>query len=394
MTRSTLARLGLAAEHPDRKRGCRVNPPSLAVAPFAGCAMPDETPTWWTVAQAAVWIRTRDLAAVEKLEPREVQSLALANGVVPGVLEAADYLTVALGRGRFVARGRLALPLIDAKTGADAGYRMLDTDAAAIPQSFWSLEGGRFPVEIDRIIAKAPDDASLWIEITLDADLITGRWQTPAALLEGAPLLIGRALAELPNAGTSREMPGGLEDNPAWFLLHPDVIVTGLNAGGERVQIERGTLEDAFTVDMEANTLTAAGLHWPAVNVALADDGAVATVGHHPIMRAEPVKAPLAAATDADAMPAAEQADIKSTPPPAPQRPHTAKASQAAHDREYKKYRDECVVVGRSPNVNEDEPAGRVALGARFDREKWRNSRRQFKPEGWSSTGKRKARVI
>ena len=75
-----------------------------------------------------------------------------------------------------------------------------------------------------------------------------------------------------------------------------------------------------------------------------------------------------------------------------PRRPYAGKAPQAEHNREYKKYRDACVAAGKSPNVNDDEPAGRDALGARYNREKWRNARHKLKLEGWSSTGKRKAR--
>jgi hypothetical protein len=74
-------------------------------------------------------------------------------------------------------------------------------------------------------------------------------------------------------------------------------------------------------------------------------------------------------------------------------RPHMAKASQAEHDRQYAKYRDACVAAGNSPNVNDDEAPGRDALGGRFDRDKWRDSRRRLKAKDWSSTGKRKGKL-
>jgi hypothetical protein len=80
---------------------------------------------WWTVPQAAVWIRTRDQAAVEALGEPEARSLAVVAGAIPGVLTASGCLREALRRGRLSARGRLVLPELAAATG-EIAYRALD----------------------------------------------------------------------------------------------------------------------------------------------------------------------------------------------------------------------------------------------------------------------------
>jgi hypothetical protein len=73
--------------------------------------------------------------------------------------------------------------------------------------------------------------------------------------------------------------------------------------------------------------------------------------------------------------------------------PHSGKASQEEHNKYYRAYVDECVANGRSPNVNDDETAGRRILGERYERTKWRTSRSRFAPlDEWSSTGKRKGK--
>jgi hypothetical protein len=59
-----------------------------------------ESARWWTVPQAAVWIRTRDRAAVDKLDERQSGSLALASMAIAGTLTASACLREALRLGR------------------------------------------------------------------------------------------------------------------------------------------------------------------------------------------------------------------------------------------------------------------------------------------------------
>jgi hypothetical protein len=67
-----------------------------------------------------------------------------------------------------------------------------------------------------------------------------------------------------------------------------------------------------------------------------------------------------------------------------------ARATQAEHDKWYRGYRDDCIQAGSSPNVNEDEAAGRIALGDRYDRDKARKARARWAPADWKSRAKRR----
>jgi len=89
---------------------------------YAGGAMTeDDGEQWWTIPQAAVWIRTRDLSAVQALDFRQRTSLFIAADTIPGVFPTAtDCLREALKRGRLAGRGRMALRELAVASGEPA----------------------------------------------------------------------------------------------------------------------------------------------------------------------------------------------------------------------------------------------------------------------------------
>src|SRR5206468_12296735 len=90
-----------------------------------GAVREDDSDRWWTIPQAAVWIRTRDLSAVQALDHRQEISLFIAADTIPGVFPAAtDCLREALKRGRLAVRGRMALPEL-AVAGGERIWRLL-----------------------------------------------------------------------------------------------------------------------------------------------------------------------------------------------------------------------------------------------------------------------------
>jgi hypothetical protein len=91
-----------------------------------------ESARWWRVPRAAVWIRTRDRVAVDKLDERQSGSLALASMAIAGTLTASACLREALRLGRFAARGRLVRPELVVASGERA-YRILNDHAEPIP---------------------------------------------------------------------------------------------------------------------------------------------------------------------------------------------------------------------------------------------------------------------
>jgi hypothetical protein len=76
------------------------------------------------------------------------------------------------------------------------------------------------------------------------------------------------------------------------------------------------------------------------------------------------------------------------------QRPPGTRASQAEHDRWFKKHRDALIAAGTSSNSKEDETAGRAegALGTRFDRDRARDARERLAPSEWKSTATRRGK--
>lgn len=240
--------------------------------------MDDDEPTRrWTVPQAAAWIRTRSLDAVNRLDERQARSLALAEmeRSLPGVVQAAHCLRSALKQGRIVALGQPAKLEMTAATG-ELKFWILDDATTTVPLAFW--QAGTFADDH----AVAPGELGgfdHWVRLTIDASDCRQHWPTPESILDGETKPIGNFLADL-----LREP----EDRPAWLLDRDDVIVTGLNAGGERVAIDRGVFRTGSFIVDEANTLRAAGLCWPSVEVSMSGDGERPAPGSHGVMRDTP----------------------------------------------------------------------------------------------------------
>src|SRR5215831_9940848 len=149
---------------------CRRREPAPAPSPVsstvAGCApwtaSDRDGARWWSIPQAAVWIRTRDLSAVQALDHRQQTSLFIAADTMPGVFPAAtDCLREALKRGRLAARGRMALPELAAADGEPA-WRLLSDGPELVPESFWQ-SGGAFTDGLEHgVVAMAPGVQERW----------------------------------------------------------------------------------------------------------------------------------------------------------------------------------------------------------------------------------------
>jgi hypothetical protein len=216
--------------------------------------------TWWTVAQACVWIRMRDLAMVEVLDQNEVQSLALASLQFPGTFPASKFLLAAVTVGNPTAMGRKTRLITDVSTGKSHN-KSLSESREPIPREFWET-GGTFSDQgahaffsKDKDENDEGDEATCWRDIAFDRDAIMSGWQWPAAILADRALPLGEALAELRR-----------EDDPFWILAHPTVTVTGLRAG-IRGPIDRDALQSSCCIDPATNSIkTNDGMHhWSAV---------------------------------------------------------------------------------------------------------------------------------
>jgi hypothetical protein len=186
---------------------------------------------WWTVPQAAVWIRTHDLAKVEALGGDV--TLDVAEVLHPGAAVAIQFLVKALQRGR-VEDGELYV-LVRSR-----GILQGSVERCDIPPSFWSNRGD-LQLEVDestvRVIARRPAcvetnwNTITWTSITIAAEDCRRCWPSSAEVL-ATPLSLLDAFQRLTTA----------VDHLPWLLTHPDVIVTGLNAKGERVEVDRAVL--------------------------------------------------------------------------------------------------------------------------------------------------------
>lgn len=223
-----------------------------------------ESTCWWTVPQAAAWIRTRDRTAVEALDERQVKSLAVAALAIPGLLTASACLAEALRRGRFTARGQPVSPELGAAD--EMAYRALG-ETGDIPESFWRRGGEFTDIDSEFVLAAAAHTAARYKDVAVDADDIVGHWQAPASLFAGGKLSLKEALARLWPAP---------EDQPIWLLTHPNVRATGLDAAGEPVVIDFGhplrILPDCNAVETENGRLA-----WSAVTLGLAASRAPST---------------------------------------------------------------------------------------------------------------------
>lgn len=220
----------------------------------------DEGEQWWTIPQAAVWIRTRDLSTVQALGFRQRTSLFIAADTIPGLFPAAtDCLREALGRGRLAARGRMALREL-AVAGGEPAWRLLGDEPELVPETFWQ-SGGDFTDDPEHgVVAAAPGEQERWKDLVVSADDCVGHWQAPGSVL-------GQGRVPM-----SRVLPAEPDDVPQWLLAHPDVVVTGVDGSGTRVAIERGTFGYPLLIDRRNGVLTTQDgqMTWRAVELELA----------------------------------------------------------------------------------------------------------------------------
>jgi hypothetical protein len=223
--------------------------------------MADDSIIWWTVPQAAVWIRTRDQHAADHgLSPREARSLVLADGAVPGAFSARRCLRAALERGRFNAYGRAARLAMASDTG-EVHHWILDEHAEIIPQAFWQ-RGGDFEdgLDEDGVRAVVRDESERWVRVVVDRDDCIGHWAAPRSMLADGAVPLGHLIED-------KALQAGPEDNWAWFLGHADVTVTGLRDNGQRVTIDRQALATAPVTIDSAGSLSLGDFRWSCVIV-------------------------------------------------------------------------------------------------------------------------------
>jgi len=283
---------------------------------------------WWTMPQAAVWIRTRDLPAVQALDGRQRVSLFMAADTIPGVFPAAtDCLREALKRGRLVVRGRMALPEV-AVTDGQPAWRLLSDQPELVPETFWQ-SGGAFTDDLDHgVVATAPGAPERWMDLVVEVDDCVGHWQAPGSVLGQGRMPINRVLPTEP------------DDVAQWLLAHPDVVVTGVDGSGARVAIERGMFNVPLLIDRQNGVLmTQDGrVTWRAVELELAPPRAPSPDAG-PLARwyDRPVPAPLeerSLAAPASPTPGAVDAVAPAGEPQAPRRPGQ-KGHQRAAARAY-----------------------------------------------------------
>jgi hypothetical protein len=249
-----------------------------------GAVTEDEGERWWTIPQAVVWIRTRDLSAVQALDGRQRVSLFMAADMIPGVFPAAtDCLRQALERGRLAVRGRMALPEL-AVAGGEMSYRLLGDQPEMVPEGFWQ-SGGAFTDDLDHgVVATAPGAPERWMDLVVAVDDCVGHWQGPESVLGQGRMPMNRVLPTEP------------DDVAHWLLAHPDVVVTGVDGAGARVAIERGMFNNPLLIDRQNGVLmTQDGrATWRAVELELASSRAP-SADAEPLARwrNRPVPAPL-----------------------------------------------------------------------------------------------------
>jgi hypothetical protein len=185
----------------------------------------------WNIPQAAVWIRTRDVGAVEALGD---DALAITEAPYPDAKKAIACLLAAL-KAPFVVEGyRHPIPLVRA-TGTLVGNSI----RLAIPLKYW-CDGAELRLHFDDRMERldfvafrpAVDDAE-WTSIAVRSRDCQVCWPPPGPLL-AKPRPLEDAVRVL--------NPERVEHIP-WLLTHPHVKVTGLNAEGERVEVDRPVLE-------------------------------------------------------------------------------------------------------------------------------------------------------
>lgn len=205
----------------------------------------EDLPTWWTVPEAAVWIATRKLTAVQSLDLRARASLFIASEVVSGAYEASFELLAGLREGRLQALGW-------------PRSRPWAAASQVIPSDFWKAPTEFSEGETGVEGLRGQGDAM--VGLLLESDEVMAKWESPRSLLDGEKIPLGVAIGRLMN-----------ENLTAYLLRHAEVCVTGLNANGERVEVDRDVFRTNATIDRVAHSVrTADGrLHWSAVMVEL-----------------------------------------------------------------------------------------------------------------------------
>lgn len=205
----------------------------------------EQLPTWWTVPEAAVWIATRDLSKVQSLDPKARASLFVASEVVPGTYEASFELLAGLREGRLLASGW-------PKDGKSSGV------SQPIQQEFWKAPTEFSESERGVEGRRGPGDAM--VGLLLESDDVMAKWESPQSLLDNEKIPLGVAVGRLMH-----------ESLTAHLLRHQEVCVTGLNATGERVEIDKDVFQTGASINRTAHSVTTADgrLHWSAVMVEL-----------------------------------------------------------------------------------------------------------------------------
>lgn len=103
---------------------------------------------------------------------------------------------------------------------------------------------------------RGPGDAM--VGLLLESDDVMSKWESPQSLLDGEKIPVGVFIGRLMH-----------ESWPAYLLRHPEVVVTGLDHLGQRLEIDKDVFQTNARIDPASHSVrTADGmLHWSAVMV-------------------------------------------------------------------------------------------------------------------------------
>jgi hypothetical protein len=195
--------------------------------------------TWWTVPQAAVSICTRENTAVEELGAQA--TFLTATELHPRVGAALLCLSAGLREARF--DGDQVLPMVRSK-GVPAG----SSTEANIAVGYWQSAELKLIINdcaerVDVVAFRPAAGGTDWSAINVAAEDCQRLWPSPARILAQRPLSLAEAAKEL--------RPGPV-DHLAWFLPHPRVRATGLNAAMVRVSI---VFDGPLVVEVDKNSV-------------------------------------------------------------------------------------------------------------------------------------------
>lgn len=203
---------------------------------------------WWTIPQAATWVLHRDLDRIARMEARSIVSLFIVDEVEPGTLWAAKLIYAALRKGLLQGYGQRSQ-----KSGKEF-----------IPQAFWDREAF-FDEQIDvGVVARFDGLPPATLSVWLDAEACQVLWPMPSSTIPHSPMTLSAVLEGL-------HAPADIAP-PLLLLTHPSVSVSGLNAKGDRVLIDRVALGKAFVDSATDSITTTDGRHsWSAVAVSVSE---------------------------------------------------------------------------------------------------------------------------